>query len=99
MADGFVSACWGWGWGWRGVESSQFLFYKAGDFRVVFFSTWSSDDDTCVSDNRCYRRMVKMYLVGLHRLEGLWLPAAMESMPSLSYISFEQCNEVSTCLH
>ena len=39
--------------------------------------------------------MVKMYLVGLHRLEGAWLPTATVSMPNLVYISFEQCNEVS----
>ncbi|XP_076467804.1 uncharacterized protein LOC143298750 isoform X2 [Babylonia areolata] len=43
--------------------------------------------------SRC-SQLVNMYLVGLHRLEGLWLPMALDNMANLVYISFEQCNEV-----
>jgi hypothetical protein len=35
-----------------------------------------------------------MYLIGLHKLEGLWLPLAVDVMKNLVYITFEQCNEV-----
>ena len=37
---------------------------------------------------------MQLYLVGLHRLEGVWLPLAVDNMKNLVYISFEQCNEV-----
>ncbi|KAK7097907.1 hypothetical protein V1264_004813 [Littorina saxatilis] len=39
-------------------------------------------------------KMEKLYLTGLHRLEGAWLPVAVRNMKHLTYITFEQCNEV-----